>query len=338
MAGILDSKERVMDFIITDEGKRQATSDGLKVRYASFTDYHTYYETSGSLSLPNLASDASSRIFFEAYSRHQDTIVPELIGGVNMTPFRAGQFQVVGGVVADGTFRTGLISSLNVMLATASIDGQAVYDGIDYQAVSGVLNGITQNFNDQRIIGSIDEFSASQNFTLSTDYQEFKIDDLTVYGRTSQKSSNGVVNLEDVPSIFNDKRFSHFPNFEYLPPENVPKPGQEKGDPLGHYPMLNEEPILSLQDVLKDLDGKQKVEIHFDPTSRNNNIVCQVFETGAKEFTKLSVVDFGTFADETPGSPESLESPDRRVFFVGKVKPDASGAETFLCLFTVIID
>lgn len=338
MAGILDSKERVIDFIITDEGKRQAMTDGLKVRFASFTDYHTFYETSGSLTQQNLASDASSRIFFEAYSRHQDVIVPALNDGVNLTPFRAGQFQVAGGVVADGTFRTGLINTPNVMLATASIDGVAVYDGIDYQAVSGVLNGITQNFNDQRIIGSVDEFSSSQNFVLSTNYQEFKIDDLTVYGRTSQKSSEGVVNLEDVPSIFNDRRFSHFPNFEYLPPENVPKPGQDRGDPMGHYPMLNESPILTLQDVLKDLEGKQKVEIYFDPTSRNNNIVCQIFETGAKEFTKLSVVDFGIFADEIPGSPESLESPDRRVLFVGKVKPDASGAATFLCLFTVIVD
>ena len=64
MAGILNNKERIMDFTITDEGKRQAGQGQMRIKFATFTDYHTFYDVSGSNEFPNLASDASSRVFF----------------------------------------------------------------------------------------------------------------------------------------------------------------------------------------------------------------------------------------------------------------------------------
>ena len=327
MAGILDSKERVMDFIITQEGKLQAGTGELRVKFASFTDYHTFYETSGSADLPTLASDATDRIFFEAHSRYQDVVVPELEAGYSLRPFRTSDFHVAGRMMATGTFQVGFIERMNVMTGTELPN-----------AMPDMLTGITKNFTDQRIVGSIDEYSNSSDFKVNPNEYQFKIDNNTDYLRTSEAGSEGAVKLENLPSIFNDRRFSRFPNFLYLPPQNSPLPGQTIGTVLADYPLLDENPVETIDELMQSVAGKQSVTIRFDPTSRSNNLVCQLFEASSHGVDKLSVIDFGVFDDEKPGSPEALESPNRRVFFAGKIRRDASGAETFLCLFTIVID
>jgi hypothetical protein len=328
MAGILDSKERVMDFIITQEGKRQAGFGELRVKFASFTDLQTFYEKSGSADLPDLADDASDRIFFEAYSRYQDVVVPELEAGYSLRPFRTSDFEVAGRTIASGTFQVGFVNALN--LITASDLPAAMPD---------LLNGVTQNFNQQQIIGSIDEYSYNNNFSVSLSNPEFFIDEFTNYFRSKeQNQTKGEVLLENLPSIFNDRRFSKFPNFLYLPPENLPIPGQSRGEVLADYPKLSEKPAATLDEILNSLNGKQVSELIFNDTSRFNNLVCQIFESNKLSVDKLSIIDFGNFDDENPGSPDSLISPGRRVFFAGKVRRDSAGAETFLCLFTIIID
>ena len=71
MAGILNDKKRVMDTIITNEGRRQVAEGELQIKYASFTDRGTFYTgNSGSI-----ADDASSRLYFEATGRLQDQII-----------------------------------------------------------------------------------------------------------------------------------------------------------------------------------------------------------------------------------------------------------------------
>lgn len=362
MAGILDSKERVMDFYITQEGKRQAGFGELRVKFASFTDLHTFYERSGSLEQPDLADDASNRIFFEAFSRYQDVIVPELEAGFSLRPFRTTDFQVAGGLIASGTFKVGFIDTPDVMLASSSNGQESFISGLDLTVTPRLLDGLTQNFTDLQTIATIDEYSTNNNFIVQpSSYTDFKIDDDTDYLRTSQ-SSGGVVSLEDVPSLFNDFRFERFANFLYLPPENMPMPGEAKGSKLANYFNFSESGVatassnpgdtaaevallssegkkdVKFSTLLDWLSTKQKFTVSFDQTSRTNNIVCQFFETSNLGFDKLSVIDYGEFPDENPGSPASLASPHRRVFFVGKMKRDSTGAETFICIFTIVID
>ena len=104
MAGILNNKERIMDFLVTKEGRRQAASGQLMIRYATFTDHHTFYRASGS---NGVAEDATDRIYFEATSRYQDVVVPELEPGTTSIsrPFRTEDFSISGKTIASGTFR-----------------------------------------------------------------------------------------------------------------------------------------------------------------------------------------------------------------------------------------
>jgi hypothetical protein len=322
MAGILDNKERVMDFIVTDEGKRQAGIGEMKIRYASFTDQHTFYDTSGSLTNPKLAADASDRIYFESFSRYQDVVVPELEAGYSLRPFRTKDFTVAGGTVASGTFNPGFVTSTG---GTDLLTGSALT-----AATSKMLDGIAQNFEDLRIVKTIDEFSFYQAVEISPSTGSFSIDNSTNYGRAGV--GKGEINLDDVPSIFSDRRFADFPNFKYLPPENEPKPGEKVGTLLGDYPRLNEQETLTLAQLQQELSGKPVQEFQFSKTSRANNIVVQFFEQSQSGVDKLSVVDFGEFDDDEPLSQ------GKRVLFVGKIKRDSFGAETFVNIFTVVID
>jgi len=315
MAGILNNKERMIDFIVTQEGKRQAGTGELRIRFATFTDSHTFYEKSGSLSLPNLAADASNRIFFEAHNRYQDVIVPELEAGGYMRSVQTKNLDMIGNTIVSGSLRL-------------AVSGNQVLSGTALEpALVTLLDGITENFTDQKIIGSIDEFSAHQNIEISPSTGSFSVDDNTMYLRSGQ---NDTVNIDNAPSVFSDARFGEFPNFKYLPPENVPLPGAANGTLLGNYPRFNEREISTLEDMVHSLDGKQKQAFSFSKTSRANNNVIQFFEQGKSGVEKLASVDFGMFTDDESETKQS------RVIFVGKMLYDAFGSETFMCLFTVI--
>ena len=319
MAGILNNKERVMDFTITREGKRQAALGEMKIQFATFTDLHTFYETSGSSEIPSLAADASDRIFFEACDRYQDVIVPELEAGFSLRPFRTSDFDIVGGSLVSGSLSTGIVTHPNILSGSGMAD-----------AFPRLLEGITNNFEDQRIVTTIDEFSFYSDIKIAPTTGSFSIDENTEYLRS--QNGAGECELDKIPSIFSDKRFADFPNFKYLPPVNLPRPGETSGIPMGNYPKLNEREIFSLDDLEKSLQGKPSVDFDFTETSRRNNIIAQFFEQDLGGVEKLSVVDFGEFSDDDPASP------GKRVFYVGKIMRDGSGAETFLCIFTVVLD
>jgi hypothetical protein len=193
-----------------------------------------------------------------------------------------------------------------------------------------VLNGITQNFTDQRIVGSIDEFSLYQNVIVTPTTGTFKLSNTTQFLRASSATQKTL--LEEIPSLFSDRRFADFPNFKFLPPVNRPRPGDTEKQPIGNYPRLNEQEIISLDELEQSLVGKQKVDFQFSETSRSNNLVVQFFEQDTSGVEKLSVVDFGEFEDDDPNSP------GKRVLYIGKVVRDGFGSETFLCIFTVVID
>lgn len=323
MAGILNNKERIIDFIMTEEGKRQASSGQMKIQFAAFTDRHTFYEASSSagsgdpIAAPTIAADASSRIYFESSNRFQDVIVPELEAGNSLRPFRTSDFSFGGKTVASGTFNVGFSERVNILTGSA-IPNDAQRS----------LDGITSNYTDHQILATEDLFSDTTGFKLSALTGSFQISELLTYGRTS----TGNVDIDDIPSLFSDRRFAHMPNFMYLPPINQPTPGAPAGMPMGVYPKLNEPDILTLQDLEESLAGKQSVSVEFSDTSRENNIVAQMFEFDSTGVEKLSIVDFGEFGDNDPFSP------GKRVFFVGKIVKDATGSQTFMNIFTVVFD
>jgi len=73
MAGILDQKTRILDFVITAEGRRTLAEKGQFVpTYVSFSDDNVYYAKLSKTG--SVADDASKRLSVEARSFDRDSV------------------------------------------------------------------------------------------------------------------------------------------------------------------------------------------------------------------------------------------------------------------------
>ena len=336
MAGILDSKERVIDFIITPNGRSQISSGRLKIEFASLSDTQTFYR---SASLDRVADDASERVYFETNSSPSDTISPELEAGTFLKGFRAGEFDIQGKRVALGAISGSAGTAITKTLSGSDISEKS----------SELTENILNNFKSLRILGTEDPFSDSSDFEIGYDAVSFVITERDLelnqgtgiylkdlaprdYSGQYQAGADGVVNLENSPSIFSDPRFDHLPNYKYLPPVNLPEPGKDP-DVMGLYPRLdnNKDPGNS-NSIFENLGSRQKVEIDFKEISRTGNLMCQVFEFVESNtlggIEKLSAIDNGIYEH-----PETGEL--SHIFYVGKMKKDLNGSDTFINIFTL---
>ena len=346
MSGILNNKERMIDFIITNQGRRQMSDGRLRVEFASFTDSHTFYQASGSAQ-SNVAEDASRRIFFEAADRHQDIIVPELDAGFSMQPFRAGDFKIEGRTIASGTFK---LNNAGIRNFTNELSGSAITD-----VANPLLNSLTQNFRDLKILKTEDLFSDTSDFKLTAHTASFVITNSELDFGVGDNDTSGLgpygeeIAIKNLPNLFANRRFSHLPNFKYLPPINKKSDGEDPV-PIGQYPKIghldagvasdkgdykNDE--LTYSELTSHLNNLQTLELSFFDTSRSNNFIAQVFDMDTPDneaggIEKLSIIDFGEFSDNDP------ESPGKHVYFVGKIREDEQGAQTYMNIFTIVID
>ena len=339
MAGILDSKTRHIDFMFTEEGKRQAAQSELDIKFASFTDQHTFYEVSGA-NEPNVAESAANRLYFEASSKFQDRIVVETDNRGSIIRFRSKDFEIDETSVITGSFT----KSANMSDAAAST---IILSGADIPLnADNIVESIADNLTDLRIIRTDDPFSADKGFEISHDNYVFSITDNQPFNYLDSVGNavqiNDTENIQNIEKIHQDAKFKHLPNFQFMPPRNQPEPGTTAGRLLGSYLQFSQSPIVTIQDLEKRLEGKEKLELTFPKTSRDNNLMAQVYEfntTGAggipvvNTIKKLSIVDYGEFPDEDPLSP------GKRVFFLGKYVNDANtGITTFINIFTIIFD
>lgn len=325
MAGILDSKTRVMDFILTDEGRRQVRDGDLRLSFASFSDMGAFYEGDSS----GAASDGSARIYFEASSRHQDRIVVESILGV-ITSFAtsgdAGSYDLNGELVALAP------ESPAFAFETEILTGSQIVEASD-----DILDSITDNFLDNQLIAKEDVFSYRQGFELSDESLQFRPtaqSPIDTWLYTSIDNRVRPPTLSSFDSITFDRRFAHFPNFKFLPPINKAGVGAQSGAQLGSYPNLNQPEILTYESLQEELKYKEVHEVRFDPTSRDNNVTIQPFEFDSISGTvkKLVIIDYGVF----PNSRKT--SAGVHVFFIGKLMNSRDGSLKFLNIFTLEMD
>ena len=74
MAGILDVKRRIMDAIITLDGRRQMASNVIDLSFATFSDEGLFYDSEDGVS----ARDISDLPIVEVMSLPRDVIIPEV--------------------------------------------------------------------------------------------------------------------------------------------------------------------------------------------------------------------------------------------------------------------
>jgi hypothetical protein len=315
MAGILDPKTRFMDTFLTQVGRDQLAHWELRFSFATFSDYATFYERDGDT--PTRATDPINRIFFEAANRPQDQVIPEFDDDGQIS-FPAGELELTNGSILVLSSSTG---------TTEFLSGESLV-----ASASTAFTDCVDSLKDMQPLRSSETLSYSNDFVVSAYSHEFLITNNVPIPPTKPRR----ISLQNIESLWQDKKLSHVPNFKFLPPTN-----RVSGEVLRDYPKLQQPAPLTYQDLMVSLGANdpsgetgvgEPLKITFTSTSSENNLVGQIFEVCSGSVEKLRVIDFGEFEDEDPFSP------GKHIFFAGKLFCDDDGEDTFVNLFTLVFD
>lgn len=314
--GILFGKERIIDTILTQEGRRQLAEGGLKATFVSFTDSSAIYDSD---TIVSGGLQAVNRFVLEATNRVQDQITIEsndqglletfVISDSSRFPIRQGQILSS----SNGNDITPVSASQFASMAASTID-----NSID-------------NFKNLYILKSPDPLDDTEKqFLIGPTSASFSITP------TNPTPEGGIVQacVDNIESLFYDKKLSHIPNFAFMPPVNSSvESGNKQHTSLGNFVNLNQQSMETYEHVQMMIDSMYAkgygTNINFTESSRENNVFCQMFELSNGEIAKLDIVDFGQFSTDTG---------TKHVLFAGKVYTDSLGSETFVNIFTLVFE
>ena len=326
--GILDKKERILDTIVTVEGRRQiATGDKFKPAFVSFTDMHAFYINDNG---DGIAPDATSRIYFEAVSKSEDSIIYEVSDKgktLGFSPSENIHIGFEGGILVQSTGSNGTYIYSSVTGSTFSSHAR------------GLSTGSIDNFKSQQLLGSVssqDVFGRKYTFDLSEKKITFNITNYKPFG--SQPIFH-TANINSTKPLFFDERLGHLPNFKFLPPIT------KENKPYGSYTDHSGKKLQNFEDLLEVIGGLpigedlgisydfftegskstnnsfdriinssrvnvvdnqnisniEKKVIYFKNTNFSSNMLGQFFEIvnteGKEKLKKLDIIDFGEYGN-----------------------------------------
>ncbi len=311
MAGILDPKKRIIDAIITVEGRRQLAKEEFEIAFATFSDEGTIYDSDDGLS----ARDISNLPVFEVVSLPRDTIIPEITDtGAFSLALADGNKIVNGRRVVSGSFAKVTVNEAGVrtvVQATPVLTGTLnVYSGS-----TDVMRTSKLHFDQLNIIGTEDGLVKSTFFT----------DKNTVRLSTEEIK----LPMSSVKPLIFDDAVNLGVQSKYLPPRVKQSQGSSF---LGHYPKLTSEPINNYESFKEEIldNSISKETIQMLSSGKNLNLLCQLFEINNQKTQKLVAIDYGNLKDQ--------ENNVYRIYFVGKPIRDLNGILKFCRLFTLVFE
>lgn len=286
-------------------------SGDFKPTFYSFSDLGMIYTrdtiVSGGL-------DETYRLMFEAASLPQDQVSlgADDSGMVNAFPMSGSEaFIIRQGQILSGSNNEPLTGSQFASLADS------------------LLSSSINNFQNLYILTSPDPLDlVEKEFLIGPTDTTFSITTNKPIDKTNELQKT---NVDLIESFFYDKRLSHIPNFDFLPPINKRTNKNEPVKPLGEFVNLKQESIQTFDQLETELKLAEQngfaETVRFYETSRENNLFCQMFESSGDKLKKLDIIDFGEFV---------VGEQTKHVFFAGKVFMDSTNTPTFVCLFTLV--
>ena len=311
--GILDSKTRFVDTIVTDEGRKQLAQGKMRVVWATFTDCDAFYEAD----IVSGSSDASARLYFEATNLPQDQITfdSDEVGNVSLIK-TTNKLSIFAGKILSGTVSGSTRSYL-----------KTVDDSVKFASlVSTAMSSSIENFSKLQALGTMNSLFDESSFIVSENQIKFSLTDKKPYKQTESQ----VANINHLERLIEDRRLSNVPNFLFLPPVNKRKADIRTTKKLGNYVPISWTKKLTHKEVLENIvwfenNGFTRT-LRFDPTTNTNRMICQFFEVNGNKLVKLDTVDFGASNEK------------ERLFFIGKLLTDEFGVDTFVHLFTLVFE
>lgn len=208
MAGILDRKNRIIDFILTPEGYRQMALHDIRFKYATFSDSSTIYHSNED----NVFLSGAHNFRFETSHNVKDLVNPEI-------DLNRGGFY-------------------NIDLETEDNSSFYAWDLLDedgqtfLSASNDLYLRIENNLREKDILlttGSLDLDYIRIYSTVSNLDEPFQMRNRDFNNEYPPTMLSKDVTLSEFDLIKDDARFSNKTNFLYLPPENA------NGSQLGVY-------------------------------------------------------------------------------------------------------
>lgn len=367
MAGILNKKSRIMDVIVTREGRRQMADGNLRATFASFTDRNSFYEADVSSG----STDPTDRLYFEAFATDRDKIIFE----------KDDSGRLIGELpISDLT-----ISGDNIFQQNSAGEFLLVTGSVFATEVQSIITSSIFNFDSQKIIGSEkgDEFNP-KTFDVSRNVIHFDINNYAPFGGSP---TDYVIDVNALTPLFFDKKMANQFQFKFLPPvhpngapvanfNDVGSPNRlgvsnslvDNGSNVLYANIRDDQRDESLEQMFDQEDvfdaftqgasaiygannQNNEIPIQYETinmlnTSDENNLFCQVFEVTTnstnKKLIKLDVVNAINFTIDTNESHPMFKSQryheEKNVYYVGKVFEDDFGVPSFVRIFTMVFD
>lgn len=329
MSGILDKKSRVIDFVITENGRSQMQSGDIRYRFATISDKSIVYTKDHELSKTKKADITDSEKHFlplEASASLNDEINKEFD---LRNYFLNGNNDILN--VENFQNSTDFDTSVNQFIAELSTGNYL--KSLSYLTTSSVINKETNlKFFDSGYLNNDLDFESNIN----------------LYDTISAVN----VQKRNIPVIALDKRFSHKNNFLYLPPVDLNGEDLYQKENFKNINDLEEENtsgfLFSSYNKLKDNDEVQTRDLEIIKVLRNleknndilkrvykledntdiNTFLFEMFEVKSikNKIEKLNFIKIGSFYDR-----KSLTT--KRVYLVGKIIDTRDSAEDLDVLF-----
>lgn len=296
MAGILDSKSRVMDTFLTEEGRYRLLK-GLNIKYVSFTDDTVSYKNVSK----NDDDIDVSKILFEAVSSQHDTILPNTEVLVQSPEKDVNDFfynnsrdklnDKIGYSVFDATgsliqFQTIITENSASLPGNSGAGGKSsipqgkTFD--DY--VTNFFSNIFKEYSKTNSLYTIKETIEEERIILNKNTVNFDVPESVINTNSSETIEQ--YNNEIYQHDQRINKFSTALKNKYLPPVN-----------FGTNTLIEELPIetLTLTDVINDLFFYENNEdvIRYRETSELNNSLMQIYEIDRKNkrIEKLRLIE-----------------------------------------------
>lgn len=265
--GILDSKTRIIDLILTNEGKRQLVNGEMVTEYISFSDSSMSYN-----------DEDLEKLILESNNLPQDEITPESDVNELLRKIVTSNFKIINSKIYD--------INLN------PISGSEFNNYFDE-----VSNSSLENFKKLQIIKSYDSFDQFENLSsnITSSYFSITKDDINQFDNTNKPNFN--LNINTMPSIFLDPDASKSKNYLYLPPVDENNNQLfDYGFKKGTNEIIND---VSLRERLKN-----KKRSIFKLTGSGKNHI-QIFQSQNDMLKKLDIIKYGEFIDEESNKNEA---------------------------------
>tara|TARA_B100000927_G_scaffold291679_1_gene295504 strand:+ start:1057 stop:2130 length:1074 start_codon:yes stop_codon:yes gene_type:complete len=311
MSGILDKKSRIIDFVITDNGRSQIANGDIRYKFATFSDKSILYTKDHEISQIK-KSDVSNAEFYylplEVNSINKDKINPE-------------------------------VDLFNIGKRTISTDGEeTISSAIENFLQSDTTTGQFKKFKILRTKNILDKGESLNFIEPVTNNNNFNLSiNPELYPTIKQLQ----VNKNDLPVVALDKRLSFKTNFLFMPPVDISGSSLYSNENFKNIDDLDEENTTSflltsyssmknktseiqtrdreilniIETMSKDKNLYKKIYDLDNPTE-NDSFIFEIHEIeeseSSAELSRLHFIKIGDFYDNTTASL-------KKVYLAGKL-------------------